>query len=179
MERKLCCNIRQHTIRTSPFREVNHEINLVDPDKQINYRLPKCPEHHRSELSEKIQRYTTAKWWVPVTARQAVPMLCIPKKNGKLHTVFNLCEQNNNTVKDVMPFPDQDNIRHDVTRCPYWSKLNMSEVYENMHKTDWHPQNGICHHIGDVCQSGDAARWLQCPINLSKVDDCNLLRLHR
>ena len=43
-----------------PFREVNHEINLVDPDKQINYCLPKCPEHYRPELSEKIQRYTTA-----------------------------------------------------------------------------------------------------------------------
>ena len=52
-----------------PFREVNYEINLVDPDKRINYRLPKCPEHYCSELSEKIQRYTTAKWWVPVTAR--------------------------------------------------------------------------------------------------------------
>ena len=93
-----------------PFREVNHEINLVDPDKQINYRLPKCPEHYRPELSEKIQRYTTAKWWVPVTARQVVPMLCIPKKNGKLRTVFDLHEQNDNTVKDVTPFPDQDNI---------------------------------------------------------------------
>ena len=89
-----------------PFREVNHEINLVDPDKRINYRLPKCPEHYCPELLEKIQRYTTAKWWVPVTARQAVPMLCIPKKNGKLRTVFNLREQNDNTVKDVTPFLD-------------------------------------------------------------------------
>ena len=50
--------------------------------------------------------YTTAKWWVPVTARQAVPMLCIPKKNGKLQTVFDLYEQNANTMKDVTPFPD-------------------------------------------------------------------------
>ena len=102
-----------------PFREVNHKINLVDPDKRINYCLPKCPEHYCSELSEKIQRYTTEKWWVPVTARQAVPMLCIPKKNGKLRTLFDLCEQNDNTVKDVTPFLDQDNIRHDVARCPY------------------------------------------------------------
>ena len=93
-----------------PFREVNHKINLVDPNKRINYHLPKCPEHYRPELSEKIQRHTTAKWWVPVTARQAVPMQCIPKKNGKLRTVFDLREQNDNTVKDITPFPDQDNI---------------------------------------------------------------------
>ena len=97
-----------------PFREVNHKINLVDPNKCINYRLLKCPEHYHPELSEKIQRYTTAKWWVPVTARQAVPMLCIPKKNGKLQMVFDLHEQNDNTVKVVTPFLDQDNIRHDV-----------------------------------------------------------------
>ena len=93
-----------------PFREANHEINLVDPDKRINYCLPKCPEHYRPELSEKIQRYTIEKWWVLVTARQAVPMLCIPKKNGKLRMVFDLREQNDNTVKDITPFPDQDNI---------------------------------------------------------------------
>jgi hypothetical protein len=70
-----------------PFREVNCKINLVDPDKCIHYCLPKCPEHYRAELSEKVLRYTTMGWWVLATARQAVPMLCIPKKNGKLHKV--------------------------------------------------------------------------------------------
>jgi hypothetical protein len=29
-----------------PFREVNHEINLMDLDKCIHYHLPKCPEHY-------------------------------------------------------------------------------------------------------------------------------------
>ena len=151
-----------------PFREVNHEIYLVDPDKQINYHFPKCPEHYRSELSEKIQRYTTAKWWIPVTARQAVPMLCIPKKNGKLRTVFDLHEQNNNTVKDVMPFPDQDNIRHDVAQCPYQSKLNMSEAYEQIRiKPTDIPKTAFATILGmfvsQVMQQGD----------------CNLSRLHR
>ena len=143
-----------------PFREVNHEINLVDPNKRINYRLPKCPEHYCSELSEKIQRYTTAKWWVLVTARQAVPMLCIPKKNGKLRMVFDLHEQNDNTVKDVTPFPDQDNIRHDVARCPYRSKLNMSEVYEQIHiKLTDIPKTAFATMLGtfvsQVMQQGD------------------------
>ena len=67
-----------------------------------------------------------------MTARQVVPMLCIPKKNGKLRTVFDLREQNDNTVKDVTLFLDQDNIRHDVARCPYRSKLDMSEAYEQI-----------------------------------------------
>ena len=54
-------------------------------------------------------------------------MVCILKKNGKLRTVFNLCMQNRNTEKDVSPFPDQDTIRHDVTRATYRSKLDMYE----------------------------------------------------
>ena len=77
-------------LKLLPIREVNHEINLIDPEKCIHYQLPKCPEHFHEELSQKIERYTTAQWWIPTVAHQAVPMLCIPKKNGKLCTVFNL-----------------------------------------------------------------------------------------
>ena len=77
-------------LKLPPIQEVNHEINLIDPEKRIHYRLPKCPEHFREELSQKIKRYTTAQWWIPAVAHQAVPMLCILKKNGNLHTVFDL-----------------------------------------------------------------------------------------
>ena len=112
---------------------INHEINLIDPEKRIHYRLPKCSEHFREELSQKIERYTTAQWWIPAVAHQAVPMLCIPKKNGKLRTVFDLREQNDNMVKDVTPFPDQDIIRNDMARVAYRSKLDMSKAYEQIH----------------------------------------------
>ena len=77
-------------LKLPPIREVNHKINLIDPKKRIHYHLPKCPEHFRKELSQKIERYTTAQWWIPAVAHQVVPMLCIPKKNGKLRTVFDL-----------------------------------------------------------------------------------------
>ena len=61
-------------------------------------------------------------------AHQAVPMLCILKKNGKLRTVFNLQEQNDNTIKDMTLFPDQDIIHNDMARAAYQSKLDMSKV---------------------------------------------------
>ena len=59
-------------------------------------------------------------------------MLCIPKKNGKLCTVFDLQEQNNDMVKDMTPFPNQDIIRNDMARAAYCSKLDMSEAYEQI-----------------------------------------------
>ena len=58
-------------------------------------------------------------------AHQVVPMLCIPKKEAKLHTVFDLQEQNDNMVKGVTPFPDQDIIRNDMARVAYHSKLDI------------------------------------------------------
>jgi len=59
-------------------------------------------------------------------------MLCILKKNGKLRMVFDLHQQNDNTEKDVSPFPDQDVIQHDIARAAYRSKLDMSEAYEQI-----------------------------------------------
>ena len=43
-----------------PIWEVNHEINLIDPEKCIQYQLLKWPEHFHEELSQRIERYTTA-----------------------------------------------------------------------------------------------------------------------
>ena len=57
-------------------------------------------------------------------------MLCIPTKNSTLHTMFNLRQQNNNTWKDVIPFPEQDDIQHDVMCAQFRSKLDMTEAYE-------------------------------------------------
>ena len=111
-----------------PWCLINHQINLINLNKQINYRLPKCPDALKEELAEKVSRYTSAGWWVPATVKQAVPMLCVLKKNGKLHAVFDLHMQNKNTEKDVSPFPDQDTIWHDVAHAAYRSKLDMSEV---------------------------------------------------
>ena len=117
-------------LKLPPFHEVSQEIPLIDESKQLEHRLPKCPEAFCSELARKIERYTTAGWWVPAAAKRVTPMLCIPKKNGMLRTIFDLQQQNKNTWKDVTPFPDQDAIRHDIARATFRSKLDMSEAYE-------------------------------------------------
>ena len=86
----------------------------------------------KEELAEKTSWYTSAGWWVPVTTKQAMLMLCVLKNNGKLRTVFDLCMQNENTEKDVSPFLDQDTIWHDVAHAAYRSKLDISEVYKQI-----------------------------------------------
>lgn len=115
-----------------PIRSVNHHIPLIDPDKRYNYYLPRCPDALKTQLMEKITRYTRAGWWEPVQTDQAAPMLCMPKKNGKLRTAIDGRKRNDNTVKDVTPFPDQDEIRLDVARARYRSKIDLSDAYEQI-----------------------------------------------
>ena len=119
-------------LKLPPFREVSHKVPLIDESKQLKHRLPKCPEAFRSELAQKIERYTTTGWWVPAAAKQVTPMLCILKKNGTLRTIFDLRQQNENTLKDVTPFPDQDAIHHDIAQATFRSKLDMTEAYQQM-----------------------------------------------
>src|SRR6202012_356623 len=65
---------------------------------------------------------------------QAAQMLCVTKKDGKtLRTVIDCRKRNNNTIKDMTPFPDQDQIRLDVARAKYRSKINFSDAYEQIH----------------------------------------------
>ena len=116
-----------------PLREINHKIPFIDESKVYHHWQPKCPDVFKPALMVKIERYTKAGWWVPITALQAMPMLCIPKsaKNpNKLRTVFDLWEQNVNTRKDLTPMPDQDAIWHAVAKAWFCSKCDISNAYE-------------------------------------------------
>ena len=116
-----------------PLREVNHKIPLIDEKKVYNYHLPRCPDAMKSQLIDKIQLYRDAGWWDEANVPQAAPMLCVAKKDGKtLRTVIDARKRNDNTVKDVTPFPDQEQIRNDVARAPYRSKIDLSNAYEQI-----------------------------------------------
>ena len=116
-----------------PLREVNHRIPLIDEKMQYHYHLPRCPEAVRPALMEKIQRYVRAGWWIHATVPQAAPMLCVLKKDKlSLRTVIDCRKRNLNTIKDVTPFPDQEQIRMDVARVPVRSKIDLSDAYEQI-----------------------------------------------
>jgi hypothetical protein len=102
-----------------PMREINHQIPLMDDEKHYGYYLPRCPESLKPQLLDKISRYIDNGWWKLQSVTQAAPMLCIPKKDGSLGTAIDLQKRNNNTCKDVTPFPDQEQIRHDVARAAF------------------------------------------------------------
>jgi len=65
-----------------PLQEVNHKINIIDPNKKYVHRLPTCLVPLRPQFHEKINCYVDAGWWKEDPTSQAAPLMCIPKKNG-------------------------------------------------------------------------------------------------
>ena len=124
------------------------------------YYLPCCPATIRKEFQEKLNRYVNAKWWVPATGTQALPLMCIPKKDGRIRTVIDARQRNENTVKDVTPLPDQEVIREDVAQGKFRSKIDLADAYKqvrveskNVHKTLFATIMGTYH--SNVVQQGD------------------------
>ena len=143
-----------------PSRIVDHTIPLIDENKRYSYYLSKCPDSLRPQLLEKINTYIANGWWEPCQTDQAAPLLCIPKKTGDLRAVCDLRQRNENTVKDVTPFPDQDQIRHDCARAAEVSKIDLTNAYEQVRirsedvwKTAFSTIYGT--YISHVMQQGD------------------------
>ena len=84
------------------------------------------------ELHAKINCYIDVGWWEPKTVTQAAPLLCIPKKDGKLRTVVDARQRNENSVKDVTLLPDQEVIWEDVAQAKFCSKIDLTDVYEQV-----------------------------------------------
>jgi len=143
-----------------PMCGVNHHIPLIDENKWYHYHLLWCPDSMKVQLMEKITCYMRAGWWESVQTDQAAPMLCIPKKSGLLRTTIDVRKQNDNTVKDVMPFPDQDQICLDVARAKIRSKIDFSDMYkqirtvpEDIHKSAFAMIYGT--YVSHTMQIGD------------------------
>jgi hypothetical protein len=126
--------MREPPLELPPLRDINHDIKFMDDEKKISYYRARCPEALKAQLLEKIQTYIHANWWYEGVAEDAPPMLCLFKKDKeKLRMVIDLRKRNDNTVKDLTPFPDQDEIREAVARGKYRSKLDMTSAYEQIH----------------------------------------------
>ena len=88
-------------------------------------------------------------------------MICIPKRdNTGIRTVVDCRKRNLNTVKDVTPFLDQEQIRMGVARAPVRSKIDLSDAYEqirieleDVHKTAFATVYGTM--LSNVLQQGD------------------------
>ena len=139
---------------------MNHEIHLIDDNKQYRYHLLRVPHSLHDQFHEKINRYVNAGWWEPRSVSQAAPMLCLSKKDGNLQTMVDARQHNNNTIKDITPLADQGIIQEDVAQARICSKVDLSDAYkqvrvrqEDVGKTAFTMIAGT--YISNIMQQGD------------------------
>ncbi|KAF8626390.1 hypothetical protein AX15_004888 [Amanita polypyramis BW_CC] len=115
-----------------PLRIINHEIPLINPNLKIVHRAAKCPEPLRDELKEKVDRYLNAGCWIRTELPSSAPLMIAFKKSGKIRTVVDARQRNDNTLSDSTPMPDQETIRNNVARAKFRSKIDLSDAYEQI-----------------------------------------------
>src|SRR5258708_27053425 len=116
-----------------PFREVNHWITFINPNKRYLEQRATCTQALKGQLQEKAKQYKHAKWWVRKPTTMACPLLCLAKKDSSLQTVIDARNRNANLVLDITPMLDMHFIIDSLTRNTYRSKINMTDAYEQIH----------------------------------------------
>ena len=98
-----------------PFHVINHMIPLIDEGLIYLWRPLRCPEVFCEQWAEKRDIYVCSGRWKITTARNTVPLMCIPKPNKpkdkpEMQVAIDLRAQNSNTFKMSAPLPPIDGI---------------------------------------------------------------------
>jgi hypothetical protein len=116
-----------------PLREVNHRIQLIDPNKKVRPKVYSIPLKYEQQIRDQINAYCDSDWFFPTATDDAAPAFVVPKKDptqGRL--VVDLRERNANTVRDESPLPDMRAIRERVARHKYRSQFDFTKSYNQI-----------------------------------------------
>ncbi|SCZ92852.1 BZ3500_MvSof-1268-A1-R1_C063g00299 [Microbotryum saponariae] len=119
--------------RLPPYRPVNHEIPLIDPNKKVKPKVYPLADKYRSQWAEHSTKYTRGRFWVLGPIDSAAPVFAIPKKNLQTaRFVIDLRARNSNTAKHFSPIPDMTSVRYEVARSRYRSKFDVAAAFEQV-----------------------------------------------
>ncbi|SCZ95596.1 BZ3500_MvSof-1268-A1-R1_C054g00229 [Microbotryum saponariae] len=119
--------------RLPPYRPVNHEIPLIDPNEKVKPRVYPLADKYRSQWAEHSAKYTRGRFWVSGPIDSAAPVFAIPKKNSQTaRFVIDLRARNSNTAKRFSPIPDMTSVRYEVARSRYRSKFDVAAAFEQV-----------------------------------------------
>ncbi|SCZ92946.1 BZ3500_MvSof-1268-A1-R1_C072g00373 [Microbotryum saponariae] len=119
--------------RLPPYRPVNHEIPLIDPNEKVKPRVYPLPTNIVASGAEHSAKYTRGRFWVSGPIDSAAPVFAIPKKNSQTaRFVIDLRARNSNTAKRFSPIPDMTSVRYEVARSRYRSKFDVAAAFEQV-----------------------------------------------
>jgi hypothetical protein len=120
-----------------PLRDINHKILLIDETKIYPWQPSHCPEVFKEQWVRKKRQHLDTWRWRVTTARNTVPLLCIPTPNKpkdkpELCTTIDLRVRNSNTYKMSALLPSIEGVLWRAAQCPYWSPFDQKDTYEQI-----------------------------------------------
>jgi len=111
-----------------PTRETFH-IKLRKEGKIPNYRPWRTSAFEDEELRRQIEVAIGKGWISPSTSEFALPVLFVPKKDGKLRMCIDYRGLNATTIKDRYPIPNIEDLLDKLTGASWFTKLDMASGY--------------------------------------------------
>ena len=115
-----------------PFRGIDHQINFVS-----GVSLPNIPvyrtNHEETKETESQAQELLNKGWVQKSLSPCVmPVLLVPKKNGKWRMYCDYCAINNITIKYRQPIPTLDDMLDELHELVMFSKIDLRSGYHEI-----------------------------------------------
>ena len=118
-----------------PLREINHNINLKDPNQIQKPQPIKPKERYMDQLREKIDEELKSGRIYRSTDSSSCALFMLPrnKKDAtKARFLHDLRQRNKNTILDLTPIPDQQLIIRTLARAKFRSKIDLKDGYHQV-----------------------------------------------
>ena len=116
-----------------------HKINLASDAKPVQQRRYRMNPNYTAHVKEEIDKLLKAGFIRPVKqATWPIPILVVPKKNGKIRVCVNYWKLNAVMVTDAFPLPFTDNVLDAVVGHDMYNFLDGFSGYNQvrMHPDD-------------------------------------------
>jgi len=122
---------KEGPIRLPPFRVIEHQIDLVPGTSLPNRLAHKTNPEETKEIESQVHVLLEEGWVQKTLTPCVVPILLVPKKDGKWKMCSD-CKAINNIIKYRHPIPKLDDMLDELHGSTIFSKINLKSGYHQI-----------------------------------------------